>query len=188
MQYLSIDIEASGPFPGMFSLVSIGAVPVVHDRGGRWSVDKDKTFYVEVQPLDGAEELKAATEIHGLSAKYLQHTGISPEEAMDRFDRFLEPLGHFTTASWPSSFDHNFLGWYFQRFLSRNPLGHSGFDTPSFAMGLFKVTTRSAVRKAMDEAGRPILKNPTPHNALTDAMGQGETMAWLFNYAAGLVG
>ncbi len=34
--YFCIDLEASGPVPGLFNMVSLGAVPVVRQRDGRW--------------------------------------------------------------------------------------------------------------------------------------------------------
>ena len=70
MFYLSIDVETSGPFPGLHDLVSIGAV-VVREDYGAWQVDDARSFYVEVQP-QGGEILSEATDIHGLSPEVLR--------------------------------------------------------------------------------------------------------------------
>ena len=40
--YFCIDIEASGPVPGFFNMVSLGAVPVVRRRDGRWTVGREE--------------------------------------------------------------------------------------------------------------------------------------------------
>jgi uncharacterized OsmC-like protein len=40
--YISVDIEASGPIPGDYSILSIGACSVIDVR---------KNFYVELKPL-----------------------------------------------------------------------------------------------------------------------------------------
>ena len=65
LTYISIDIEASGPVPGLFNLVSIGAVAVEKNKDGVWAVDSGE-FYVEVKPIfDGYDP--EAERIHGLS-------------------------------------------------------------------------------------------------------------------------
>lgn len=182
MIYLSIDIEASGPFPGLYWLCSVGAAPVVR-REGRWAVDRDRTFYVELAPLEGAAEMAEAMAVHGLSRAHLEERGLAPAEAMQKLADYLAALGTFKSASWPASFDHAYVGWYLQRFLGQNPLGHSGFDIASYAMGLFRATSRNATFRAMSAAGYQAPENPTPHHALGDAIEQGETLAWLLNHA-----
>lgn len=182
MLYLSIDVEASGPFPGTHSLTSVGAAPVIRGET-RWRVDRDRTFYVELQPLEGAAELPAATAVHGLTRDHLEAHGLPPREAMRRLADYLATLGPFKSAAWPVSFDHPFVGWYLQRFLGENPLGHSGFDIASYAMGLFGATARGPAMRAMEAAGYRPPANPHPHHALHDAIEQGETLAWLLDHA-----
>lgn len=180
--YLSIDVEASGPFPGTHSLASVGAAPVLR-RGDAWVVDEAQTFYVELQPLEGAAELAEATAVHGLDRAHLEAHGLPPRAAMERLRDYLAALGPCKSAAWPASFDHPFVGWYLQRFLGENPLGHSGFDIASYAMGLFGATTRGPVMRAMRAAGYRPPKNARPHHALHDALEQGQTLAWLLTYA-----
>lgn len=180
--FLSIDVEASGPFPGLHSLCSIGAVPVV-ERGGGWVVDEARGFYVELAPLPGAEDVPAAMAVHGLTRAHLEAKGLPAVEAMRRFAAYVAGLGRLRTAAWPSSFDHPYVGWYAQRFLGDNPIGHSGFDIASFAMGLFRTTDRRALARAMEAAGYRPAVNPRPHHALHDAVEQGHTLAWLLDHA-----
>ena len=185
--YLSIDVEASGPFPGLFSLASVGAAPV-RRVDGLWQVDRAQTFYVELKPLEGAGEIPEATAVHGLTTEHLEREGTAPAEAMRAFASYLEALGApLKSAAWPASFDHPYVGWYLQRFLGRNPLGHSGFDIASCAMGLFGTTSRNATFRAMDRAmkaeGYRPPENEQPHHGLHDAIEQGETLAWLLRHA-----
>lgn len=186
MVYLSIDVEASGPFPGLFSLVSIGAVVVKANGDGDWEVDEGQTFYQELKPLPDAGELEAATNIHGLTREYLEKNADDPAQVMEAFAKFLEKLVRrhkkVVPAAWPASFDSPFVGWYLQYFLDENPLGWSCFDIPSFGMGLFQCH-RNALRNLMKRAGIEFGKNPDPHNALADAVDQGHTLARLLNYA-----
>jgi hypothetical protein len=182
MIYLSIDVEASGPIPGLYSLCSVGAAPVVRREDG-WSVDDARTFYVELAALEGAGDMPEAMAVHGLTRAHLEAKGLAPAEAMKQLADYIATLGPLRSASWPSSFDHAYVGWYLQRCLGENPLGHSGFDIASYAMGLFRATGRNATFRAMKKAGYEAPHNPTPHHALGDAIEQGQTLAWLLNYA-----
>ena len=183
MLYLSIDIEASGLFPGIHYLVSVGAVPVVR-TGGHWSVDRERTFYVELQPTDGAEEMPESMAVHGLTRDHLLDRGVSPRAAMRQLADYLESLGDLRAAAWPASFDIPYLGWHLYKLLGRNPLGHSALDIPSFAMGLLGVHDRKHLRPAMARAGFVPPVNPHKHNALADAVAQAETLVWLLERAS----
>lgn len=186
MVYLSVDVEASGPFPGIFSLVSLGAVVVRPDSRGHWGVDEELGFYQELKPLDGAAELAAATNIHGLTREYLEEHGGDPKVVMEEFAIFFKDLQNrfkkVIPAAWPASFDAPYVGWYLQYFTGDNPTGWSAFDIPSFGMGLF-CCHRNALRNLMKKAGIEFGLNPNPHNALADAVEQGQTLANLLNYA-----
>ena len=186
MVYLSVDVEASGPFPGIFSLVSIGAVVVRPDGQGRWWVDEGLSFYRELKPLEGAAELEAATNIHGLTREYLLAHAGDPKQVMEEFSFFFKDLQcrfkKVIPAAWPASFDAPYVGWYLQYFTGDNPTGWSSFDIPSFGMGLF-CCHRNALRNLMKKAGIEFGQNPTPHNALADAIEQGQTLASLLNHA-----
>ena len=186
MVYLSVDVEASGPFPGIFSLVSLGAVVVRPDGQGRWGVDEQLSFYRELKPLEGAAELEAATNIHGLTREYLEANAGDPKQVMEEFSFFFKDLQSrfkkVIPAAWPASFDAPYVGWYLQYFTGDNPTGWSAFDIPSFGMGLF-CCHRNALRNLMKKAGIEFGQNPTPHNALADAVEQGQTLASLLNHA-----
>ncbi len=153
---------------------------------GTWWVDRETSFYEEVKPLKDADELEAATNIHGLTTEYLEKNAREPDQVMEEFAVYLEDLQKrfkkVTPAAWPSSFDSPFVGWYMQYFLGENPLGWSAFDIPSFGMGLFQCH-RNALRNLMKKAGIEFGNNPDPHNALADAIEQGQTLAHLLNHA-----
>lgn len=182
MIYLSIDVEASGPFPGLFSLVSVGAVPV-RKRQAAWTVEEAQGFYVELQPLEGAGEQSEATRVHGLTKDYLTTHGLPPLQAMQGFDAYVKGLGaRAVAAAWPSSFDAPYVGWYCQRFLGYNPLGHSAFDIASYAMGVLRCS-RSDLKREMRRAGIAAPPNPNQHHALADAVEQGHLLAQLLEHA-----
>jgi DNA polymerase III epsilon subunit-like protein len=183
MRYLSLDVEASGPTPGIHYLVSIGAVPVARGVGGEFVVEADRTFYVELQPLAGAAEVPEAMAVHGITRAALEERGLPPAEALARFAAYVDALGEVVPAAWPASFDHPWVSWYAQRFLERRLLGWSCLDIGSYAMGVFGLVRRQGLQGKMEHAGYVRPTNPTPHHALADAVEQGETLAWLLNHA-----
>ena len=72
--FISVDIEASGPIPGEFSLLSIGACAVG---------DSTKTFYVQLKPLNNNFN-KKAMEVNKLSLEDLEINGEKPVKAMGK--------------------------------------------------------------------------------------------------------
>ena len=59
--YVSVDVEASGPIPGEYSLLSIGACSIFEPRS---------SFYVELKPLNN-NFTEEAMSIHHLSLALL---------------------------------------------------------------------------------------------------------------------
>ena len=184
--YLSVDIEASGPFPGQNSLSSLGAIPVVRHEGS-WRVDTDRTFYCEVQPQLDAADVPEAMAIHGLTREHLSEHGLSVDEALTRFRAYFEGFevnGKMPIlAAWPASFDGPFIGWLAQRELGENPFGYNVFDIISYALGLFRCVDRRELNGKLKAAGIEKPPNQHPHHALHDAIAQGQTLAWLLNRA-----
>lgn len=170
--YISVDIEASGPVPGEFSLLSLGACVV----GAT-----EKNFYIELQPITlnfNPESLAVA----GLDLDYLAREGTEPTEGMQAFDAWLREVTPRDRspifAAYPLAFDWMFVAYYFERFLRRNPFGYSGFDVKSFYMGLTgeRWTANSIARRF------PRIMALT-HNAREDAIVQAELLNHLFEYA-----
>ena len=78
--YVSVDVETAGPNPSRYSLLSIGACLVA---------DIQRTFYVELQPINGNFTPEALA-VSGLSLEELAERGLPPAEAMARFETWLE--------------------------------------------------------------------------------------------------
>jgi ribonuclease T len=129
--YISVDIECSGPIPGEYSMLSLGACVVGHED------NNDYTFYIEVQPLSN-NYVKEALEIAGLSMQKLKVKGTEPKEAMKKFADWIAKVSGdkkpIFVAS-PIAFDWCFVNYYFHKFLGYNPFGVSGIDLKSVWIG-----------------------------------------------------
>src|SRR5438445_11543703 len=80
VRYFSVDVESSGPIPGKYSMLSLGACVV--DR-------RDEAFYVELKPIS-PEFVPDALKVAGLDLDQLRRTGKEPAEAMIAFRKWVE--------------------------------------------------------------------------------------------------
>jgi hypothetical protein len=130
MSYVMIDIEADGPAPGLYSMVSFGAVIV--------KPGLEQTFYGQVRPISDAW-LPEALAISGHSRA--EHEAFEdPAVVMPAFARWLaEHAGKRPLfISDNNGFDWSFINYYFHRFTGGNPFGHSSQNLGSLYKGIVK--------------------------------------------------
>lgn len=164
--FFSIDVEASGPIPGEYSLSSIGCV-VIGNPGA--------TFYAELQPIT-EREVPAAVEVSGLTRAHLLAHGEDPADVMRRFDRFVrETAGHKRRpvfVAFNATFDWMFVHWYFIKFLGKSPFSVSGLDAKAYYMGMMNETWTNTTKRKVTRQFPVDL--PHTHNALDDAREQAQ--------------
>lgn len=162
--FISVDVETSGPNPSDFSMLSIGACLVD---------DPSLSFYVELKPVgDGFRQ--SALDVSGLTMEGLAATGTEAPVAMEQFATWVDrvvPDGHSALfVGFNAPFDWMFVEDYFQRYLGRNPFGHSAVDVKAYYMGM---TGSSWAETSMRHlAPRYLGGTPLSHNALEDARAQ----------------
>jgi DNA polymerase III alpha subunit (gram-positive type) len=155
-------MEASGPIPGKYSMLSVGACEV-----GRI----ENCFYAELQPIS-EKFVPQALEVCKLSMSKLKQNGASPYDAMRKFADWITWTSkekHPTFVGFNLGFDWSFVNWYFIKYLGENPFGVSGIDTKSvwFGRDLFwKHTTKTNIKRSLK------LNLEHTHNALDDAREQ----------------
>lgn len=167
--YISVDVETSGPTPGGFAMLAIGAC----------LVDAlETTFYVELKPTTTAS-VPSAMAIGGLSLETLAETGTDPTEAMRQFADWVErvvPPGFIPVfVGFNAVFDWMFVADYFERFLGRNPFGHSAVDIKSYFMGMAGESWAATSLKFLSP--RYLDGSKLSHNALGDAQDQARLFA-----------
>lgn len=162
--FISVDIEAAGPIPGEYSMLTLGAC----------SVDNtSQSFLVELQPINFNAD-PTALKVAGISLEELQLRGVPPEVAMERFRAWIEETvggkGAPVFVGFNAPFDWSFVNYYFHRFLGSNPFGFAGLDIKAFYMG--KYSTNWGDTKSSKIAAALRVPEEGDHNALHDAIYQ----------------
>jgi hypothetical protein len=134
--YFCIDVEASGPLPPLYNLLSIGAT-VVRREGDRHVLGE--TFYGELQPIFPGMD-PAALAVCGLDVARLQREGQEPKAAMQQLTAWvvaqnaasrMDPVfvGHNAVFDWA------YVQYYYAHFELKNPFGYKAIESKSLAMG-----------------------------------------------------
>jgi hypothetical protein len=129
--YVATDVEADGPIPGPYSMLSLGLAVV-----GR----PELRFYTELQPISD-EFVPQAMAVSGLDREKLKREAPTAQVAMETAYRWLNGLrkqGRPVFLAGPAVWDGMFVHWYFMRFVGKSPFGAtgSGIDLRSYWMGL----------------------------------------------------
>jgi hypothetical protein len=184
--YFSVDVEADGPIPGPYSMVSVGVA--VAGRRGETFVPADpaaETFYRELKPISD-EYVPEALEVSGLDRADLVANGAAPADAMRDLVAWIGDVCGGSTrrvgsadaarpvmVAYPASFDWMFLYWYLIRFTGGSPFGHSGcLDMKTMYAVKADVPLRMAVKRLMP--ARLLSTRRHTHHALDDAMEQAD--------------
>jgi DNA polymerase III epsilon subunit-like protein len=162
--YISVDIEAAGPNPHDYSLLTIGACAVE---------DTAQMFYIEVQPVS-SKFVPEALAISRLSMERLKKHGTPAEQAMIQFETWVQAQssgGRMPVfVAFNAAFDWMFVNDYFHRYIGRNPFGHTALDIKSFYMGLTGVRWEETAMRFIGP--RYLNDQQLTHHALRDAMDQ----------------
>jgi len=186
--YISADVETDGPVPGIYSLLSFG-LSVVGKYDGRsfepWVRNDDTTFYRELSPISDDFQPEAL-EVNGLDRNSLVAEGTNPEQAMAdaaNWVRDMCPECRPVLVAYPVAFDWAFLYWYFERYVPNgSPFGHSScLDIRTLYQAVAGTVFDRSGKKEMPAFLQPT--TPHTHNALDDAVEQGELFSNLLGWA-----
>ncbi len=161
--YVSVDIEAAGPIPAEYSMLSLGACLVSNT---------ETNFYVELKPVNNNYK-QEALDVCGLSMSYLKEHGTDPEKAMQQFDEWIKTLhGKAIFVGFNAPFDWSFINYYFHKYLGYNPFGHNALDIKAFYMGMRKCRWEQTAKQWIPSYLKS--KHRHTHNALQDSIEQAE--------------
>ena len=117
--YVAADVEADGPIPGPYSMLSLGMSVVGHP---------ELQFSTELKPISD-DFVPQALAVSGLDRDRLLREAPSPEEAMAAAAKWIDGLrevGRPVFLAAPAVWDGMFVHWYFVRFTGRSPFGATG--------------------------------------------------------------
>ena len=159
MSYIMVDVEADGPIPGDYSMISFGAVVV--------EPSLTKNFYGQLRPISEKWIPQALAVSGHTRAETLDFT--EPKTVMQDFATWLEQTvgNRLMFISDNNGFDWQFINWYFHHFLGRNPFGFSSTNLGSLYKGLVKDVAKSF---------KHLRKTKHTHHPVDDAMGNAEAL------------
>ena len=180
--YFCVDIECNGPVPGLYDMVSLGAVAVYVDDGLPKIGD---SFYIEIRPQAPRFDAKAAA-IHGLDQNRLHKEGLPRKEACRHLSAWVNRqtqqgctpvfVGHNAVFDW------SFVSWTYAAENLPNPFGYKALDTKALAMGVLDLHWLDSSKETI----QPILNLPSEdqnqkHRADYDAHYQAQILIGLLN-------
>jgi hypothetical protein len=176
--YLSVDIEADGPIPGPYSMLSVGIAA--------FSLEKVLlgTFTRNLEPLPGASqhprvmEWWRSTPQHRAAYERTREDVQPVRESMLACDDWVKSLrahGKPCPVGAPAAYDYGaWLYWYLAYAVGDVPeLGFSALDLKSFAFGRLAGTRYRSLGKGTYPAEWFDRDTPHTHVALDDAIEQG---------------
>ncbi len=159
MRYVMVDIEADGPIPGDYSMVSLGAVIV--------EPGLERTFYGQLKPIS-EQWVPDALAVSGHSREEVLQFE-DPKVEMERFAAWLarECPKRKLFISDNNGFDWQFVNWYFHHFLGKNPFGFSSQNLGSLYKGLVRDTFQTF---------KHLRSTRHTHHPVDDARGNAEAL------------
>ena len=158
MTWFMVDVEADGPIPGDFSMVSFGAVVV--------EPELNRYFYGQLKPISD-KWVAEALAVSGHSREETLEFD-DPEEVMRKFDTWVKEnngRGRPMFIADNNGFDWMFICWYFHHFIGENPFGFSSANLGSLYKGMTKDTFKSF---------KHLRKTKHTHHPVDDAKGNAE--------------
>lgn len=168
--YVSTDIEANGPIPGPYSMLSVGSAAFFADG------TLVSTFSANLKTIEGATEhpeTMAWWANHPEAWRACRENLRDIGEAMEEYAVWLENLpARPVFVGYPAAYDFQFVYWYLIRYAGRSPFSFSALDIKTLAMVVLGKDYRETRKGKIPS--KWFGKSPHRHVALGDAIEQGE--------------
>lgn len=176
--YFCVDLEANGQVPGLYDMVSLGAVAVAPDETGSLSIGA--SVYLEIQPQAPRFDPQAAA-IHGLDQERLRSEGLPRREAALALAEWVrkqtrpgtEPVfvGH------NAPFDWSFVAWTYAAEELANPFGYKALCTKALSAGVLDLHWLDTGKEVLSQRlSLPAEDKSQKHRADYDAAYQAEIL------------
>ena len=161
MSLFVVDVESDGPAPGLYSMVSFGAVRV--------DADLQCVYHGKMRPISEKWNPEALA-ISGIAREdHLQYP--EPSMVMIDFAHWLKSAssGRPVFVSDNPAFDWQWINYYFHAYVGKNPFGFSARRIGDFYCGLKQDWTAGA-------RWRDLRITPHTHHPVDDARGNAEAL------------
>lgn len=166
-QHIVLDVEADGPAPGLYNMISFGLVSLADPSVG---------YLGEVAPLFDNPGLAAAREITGVSFETQQ--GYRPADIVmaEARDWIAGVAGDKRAIFWSDNpaFDWQYWNWHCHKFLGDNPGGFSARRIGDLDAGRRGEPLNTTAWKKRRETEHS-------HNPVDDARGNAEGLRWILS-------
>jgi hypothetical protein len=162
---ISVDVEADGPCPGLYNMVSFGAVLV--------DGDLSTTFYSGIIKPTFDDYIPEALAVSGVT-RAEQMEGVEPLEAMTKFAEWTKENCKTRPIFYSDNngFDWQFINWYFHKFYGSNPYGFSSQNIGSLYKGIVRNRRKNF---------KHLRKTKHTHHPVDDAKGNAEAILHMIN-------
>ena len=184
--WFCIDIEANGPVPGLYDMVSLGATVVYSDENHTLQLGDD--FYMELKPVAPRFDARAAA-IHGLDQSHLAVHGLSRVEAAATLASWVESQTRPNTepvfVGHNAPFDWSHVAYLYAEVEAPNPFGYKALDTKALSAGVLNLHWLDTGKEVLFERlGLPPEDHSQKHRADYDARVQAELLRALLIHRA----
>lgn len=195
--FFSVDIEADGPIPAEYSMLSFGAAAFTAEKEGLPSRRQPKLIATYEANLDLLPDAKQDPDTMAWWAqgrnqaawKACRKNTRDPAVVMPEFVAWVnETCGKSFTpvfVAYPAGFDFMFMYWYMIKFAKQSPFSFSALDMKSFAMGVLNTPYRETTKKRFPKAWSPP-DNKHQHVAIADAIEQGHLFMSMLDACDGI--
>lgn len=170
--YIVVDIEADGPVPELYSMLSLGAVATSPNQ-------EVSSFYRTLLPYEKASQDPSTMEWwknQPEAWKEVTTNTENPQQAMNDFNDWVKSLGKTAVfVANPVALDYTFVAWYLEKFTGENPFRNDKnvnrtLDLRSFIAGKLDLSLTQARRVNLPKSLTIGMPKHT-HNAMEDARG-----------------
>lgn len=195
--YISIDVEATGPVPGLFHMLELGACAILPEKPRMQCVE---TFGVSLRldhgdyhPGDMCAELDCTRAgwdpdtwnwWHGDADRLatlctIEEDAISSHDAMHFFRDWISKYEKPVIVGYPSAYDFAWLNYYWWKHVGvKPPFSHSSLDIKTLAMTVSGVKYRETSKRSLSHRYPDIWSGIPEHTHRADA--DAKEQAWIF--------
>lgn len=180
--WFCVDIECSGPVPGLYDMISLGCVPVT---GPAPHAVHDDRFYVEIRPTAPRVD-PGAMKVNGLDLDHLKAHGTDLAQALADLSSFVAeralPGSEPVFVGHNAPFDWSFVAYAYHAAGLPNPFGYKALDTKALAMGVLGLHWLDSSKEVLHERlTLPEVEAEKVHRADYDAFYQAHILARLLD-------